>query len=100
MMRIFTLCGVAQTVQTGSAVILPKPLNIPDGAKVCSVQSNYNQQCFDFVIEHETFAEVKDCVDLPVVRMELQLFTVGRLDEADERFMPAAEPQPLTGDGL
>lgn len=97
MMRLVTLIGVSQTVQTGAAIVLPKPLNIPDGAKVCSVQSNYNQQCFDFVIEHETFAEVKDCVDLPVVRMELHLFHVGTVDEADERFTPAAEPQPLTG---
>lgn len=97
MMRVLTLCGVAQTIQTGQAIILPKPLNIPDGAKVCSVQSNYAANCFDFVVEHETFAEVSECVELPVVRMELHLFHVGTVDEAGDRYTPAIEPKPLTG---
>lgn len=100
MMRIFTLCGVAQTIQNGSAIILPKPLNIPDGAKVCSVQSNYAANCFDFVVEHETFAEVQECCELPVVRIELELFHVGTIDEAGERYTPAIDPKLLTGEKL
>lgn len=99
-MRVLTLCGVAQTIQTGQAIILPKPLNIPDGAKVCSVQSNYAGQCFDFVVEHETFSEIADCTELPVVRMELELFHVGTVDEASERYTPAIDPKPLTGEKL
>lgn len=44
------------------------PIVIPEGAKVVSVQSNYSAQAFDFVVEHESFAEVQECAELPIIR--------------------------------
>lgn len=60
------------------------PIVIPEGAKVVSVQSNYSAQAFDFVVEHESFAEVQECAELPIIRSAIyaelkpaEVFSVG-----------------------
>lgn len=77
-------------IQGNGAVIIPRPLDLPEGAKVCSVQSNYSAQAFDYVVEHETFAAVPECEMLPVVKLELELFRIGKVDESTQKFMREA----------
>lgn len=85
------LAGKISEDDEQAAVVLPMPLNVPEGAVVASVQSNYSVQAFDFVVEHESFAEIADCAELPVIRLEMELFVVAHANAETDQVTPAAE---------
>lgn len=91
------LAGKIGEADEQAAVVLPMPLNVPEGATVASVQSNYAAQAFDFVVEHESFAEVADCVELPVIKLEMELFVVAHANAETDQVKPAAQVTPATG---
>ena len=93
------LAGKISEKDRQAAVVLPMPLNVPEGATVASVQSNYSAQAFDFVVEHESFAEVKDCDELPVIRLEMNLFVVANANLATDAVAQAAKVAPANSEG-
>jgi hypothetical protein len=67
-------------------VYLRRAINLPEGTKVCSVQSNYMAQAFDFVVEHDSFEPVPDCQQLPAEYLQTEAFRLGTIQ--GNTFMP------------
>ncbi len=43
---------------------------LPEGTRVVSVHEDYRRSAFGFVLEHESFEPVEDCVELPEIKVE------------------------------
>ena len=90
--HIFGMMRIAG-IQETSAIVAPRPLNLPEGTKVCSVQSNYEANAFDFVAEHESFAVVPEGTKMPVVKLELELFHVANVNDGNLSVTPVEPVQ-------
>lgn len=74
-------------------IALPVRDDLPDGCRVKYVAYNHERDCLDFVVEHESFDEIPNCMVLP--RLD-DAFTELRMVRGSR---PPAVHLVITGDG-
>lgn len=68
--RIFDR-GIIEQVEEGGFICQPKAIGLPEGAKICSVHSDYCRQSFCFVVEHPSFEPASENCELPEITVEV-----------------------------